>query len=170
MKILSKCKLIKLREYKKSYGGIETISPAYILDKGREIHILDNFGKHSRTMKVGTKLLISFSGEEITERQLKLRTKKAIKIRDENRAKQTIIDQENQDVINAIAASQAIQWAEFLIKNPESKAKYLAKMGIMPSKKWRNYLRMKAAKHINNENFTSLEISAPRLRQILLLV
>lgn len=167
MKVLFNCSIAKLREYRQAYGTPETISASFIKEFHNEIWLLNECGEHVRTMRKGTKLLISFSGIEITERQFLGRTKKAIEKRT---AKKIATIEENkiaQQERQTIAAQQAAKWIEFLEANPESKAKYILKCKTMPSSKWRNYLRMKAAKHINNECFSTLEISAPELAEIL---
>lgn len=167
MKVLSNCTVTKLKEYSQSYGGQETISVPFIKEMEGEIILLNECGEHFRTLRKFTKKLISFKGNEITERQFKIRTKKAIaqreKEREAMRDNEKLIREEN----NRKAAEQAEKWKVFLSENPNSANKYKEKCNTMPSSKWRNYLRMKAAKHINNENFTTLEISAPELKQIL---
>ena len=167
MKLLSNCSVTKLKEYSKCYGGQETISVQFIEEMEGEIKLLNEYGEHIRTLRKFTKLLISFEGKEITERQFNILTKKAIvkrlKEREARQAEYELI----REAKNRKAAEQGEKWKFFLSENPNSANKYKEKCNTMPSSKWRNYLRMKAAKHINNENFTTLEISAPELKQIL---
>ena len=167
MKVLSNCSLTKLREYSQSYGAPETITVPYIKEFEREIWLLNECGEHTRTLKKGTKLLINYSGKEITQRQLNIRANKAITQRTNERLAYIATEKIKLEQRQAIAAQQGVKWAEFLSNNPQSKEKYIDKCNTLPSSKWRNYLRMKAAKHINEECFTTLQISAPELKAIL---
>ena len=167
MKVLTNCTVKKLREYAQSYGAPEIISVPYINELDKEIWLLNECGEHTRTLRKNTKLLISFSGKEITLRQLTGKAKKSTLLRSEKR-QQYLSDQKvKQDERNVIADNQAQMWVKFLSDNPQSKAKYIEKVNTLSSSKWRNYLRMKAAKHINNGEFNGLEISAPKLCQLL---
>jgi len=167
MKVLSNCQITKLREYSQSYGAPETINIPYIKVFGNEIHLLSNTGTLQRVMKIGTKLLIHFTGKEITEMQLKRRGNKAAKIAYEKRKAYKIENAKQWAEVQKVAAEQLQKWNLFLSENPQSKAKYLNKANTMPSSKWRNYLRMKAAKHINGESFQNLQVSAPQLKYAL---
>lgn len=167
MKVLSNCSLTKLREYRQSYGSQETLNVPYIKEFANEIWLCNECGEHTRTMKKGTKLLISFIGKEITQRQLIVRANKAILQRTNKRLAYMAANEIAQKERQLIADAQAAKWTDFLANNPESKAKYIAKCETMSSGKWRNYLRLKAAKHINGESFQHLEISAPQLKAAL---
>lgn len=167
MKVLSNCILIKLREYSQSYGSPETLNVPYIKEFANEIWLLNDCGEHVRTMKKGTKILISFTGKEINQRQLITRANKAILARTNQRLATIEKNRIEQEKRQEIANQQLNMWVKFLAENPQSKAKYLDKCNTMPSSKWRNYLKMKAAKHINNESFQGLEISVPELKAAL---
>ena len=167
MKVLKNCTLIKLREYSSSDGSRETICIPYIKEYENEIMLFNSLGNCTRTMKKGTKLLISFSGKEIKEEIFLKNTKKAIKLHLEECKKERERAEQKQREINNIAEKQGEKWNEFLKANPSSAEKYKTKVNILPSSKWRNYLRMKAAKNINAEKFEGLEISAPKLKAIL---
>jgi hypothetical protein len=153
MKVLSNCTVTKLREY----------SQSFIREYEKEICLVNDYGHVIRTMKKGTKVLIHFAGEEITERQFNTRVNKANRLKDIERNK------ENESLAerNRIADRQLALWVSFIDSNPDKKERYLAKCNTMPSSKWRNYLRMKAARHINNESFAGLEVSAPDLKSAL---
>ena len=84
MKILANATITKLREYSQSYGAPETIEITFIKEFNNEIQLFNSFGAHLRTMRKGTKLLISFAGTEITERTFKGRTKKNLQKHKEN--------------------------------------------------------------------------------------
>lgn len=167
MKVLSNCTVEKLREYSKSYGSPEKISIPYIQEFDKYILLLTECGQLIRHLNKGTKLLIDFKGQPITERQFKIRTKKSFELlqieKKQNQIKADHLEKERQSIV----LDQSVLWADFLKNNPESKAKYILKVNTMPSSKWRNYLRMKAAKNINLEKFEGLEISAPELKNIL---
>ena len=167
MKVLSNCTVIKLREYSQSYGSPETIHSPYIKELEKEIWLCNECGEPVRIMRKFTKVLISYTGKEITLRQLKIRTNKAILLRTNKRLAEIELNKIAESKRMAIAEKQASQWAEFLKNNPESKAKYISKCETMSSGKWRNYLRLKAAKHINRESFQHLEISVPQLKEAL---
>jgi len=167
MKVLSNCSVTKLREYSQSYGSPEILNVPYIKEFANEIWLCNECGEHTRTMKKGTKLLISFTGKEITQRQLTGRVNKAILQRTNKRLEDMAANQIAQEARQLIADQQAKLWAKFLADNPESKAKYIAKCESMSSSKWRNYLRMKAAKHINGESFQNIHVSAPQLKYAL---
>ena len=167
MKVLSKCTVVKLREHAQSYGSPETIAAPYIKEFSNEIWLLNECGEHIRTMRKGTKLLVNYSGKEITQRQLTGRANKAILQRTNKRLADMAANEIAQKERQLIADVQAAKWAEFLANNPERKAKYIDKCNTMSSGKWRNYLRLKAARHINGESFQNLEISAPQLKAAL---
>ena len=70
------------------------------------------------------------------------------------------------------APIQAEVWRRMLITNPERLERYHTKISTSPSNgarsgNWRNWIRMKAAKHISGENFGELALSAPELRDII---
>jgi hypothetical protein len=167
MKVLSNCSVTKLKEYGQSYGSPEITPVPYIKEFEKEIWLCNDCGEHYRTMKKGTKLLISYSGKEITQRQLKGRTNKAVLKRSADRQVYLAAEELKQQERQAIAAVQLQMWVKFLSENPESKEKYISKVNTMPSSKWRNYLKLKAARHINSESFHGLEISAPQLKEAL---
>lgn len=154
MKVLSNCTVTKLREYSQSYGSPKTLNVPYIKEFANEIWLLNDCGEHTRTMRKGTKVLISFKGTEITERQLKTRANKAIAERTSQRLK-AIEEQRQQE---SIAAEQLTKWKMFLQANPDKKDYFKEKGKAMPSKKFENYLTMKFAKNCNNEIFAGILI------------
>ena len=171
-KILANCGLKKLKEYSRSYGSIETLSVPYIKDWGGEITLHSETGDCYRTMRKGTKLLIDFRGEPISERQFTVRTNKATKLRDIERKKQAEIEADEMAEKQAKAAVQAEAWAAYLTSNPEKVRRYKLRVNSSPSNSsrsgnWRNWIRMKAAQKIAGEKFSDLVLSAPELRNIL---
>ena len=84
MKILANATITKLKEYSRSYGSEETIEVSFIKEFENEIQLFNSIGRHQRTMRKATKLLKSFSGDEITERTFKSRTKKNLQKHREN--------------------------------------------------------------------------------------
>ena len=84
MKILSNATVTKLRENKKSYGAPEMIEVSFIKEFDNEIQLFNSFGSHQRTLRKGTKLLKSFSGNKITERTFKKKKKKNLQKNREN--------------------------------------------------------------------------------------
>lgn len=171
MKILKNATVTKLKEYSRSYGPAHTINVDFIIEYENQIILLTKTGAAYRSLKKGTKLLISFTGTEITERAFKMACKNmasAIKMAN-LRAEEERIKQEYR---NDVADKQLKQWIEFLKANPDKIEKYKNKVAASPSNSsrsgnWRNWLRMKAAKHINSGQFNGLEVSAPELMDTL---
>lgn len=167
MKILANAKITKLKEYSQSYGGPETIEVSYLKVYNKEIYFVSSAGSVGRMIRIGTKLLISFTGTEISERTFNLRTKKADKA---NKERIALLEAErNAEILKnkEIAAVQLEAWKLFLTENPQKIVKYLDKVNSLPSSKWRNLLRMKAAKHVCDGQFNSLVASAPELVDVL---
>ena len=168
MKTLANATVTKLREYSQSYGAPETIEVSFIKEFDKEIQLFDSLGRHQRTMKKGTKLLISFTGKEITERTFKARTNKAMKAHKERIEVERLKDEAKYAENQKLASEQLISWSEFLKNNPEKVAKYSVKINQMNHSKMRNYLKMKFAKHCNNENFQNIAVNGGQLRDELL--
>lgn len=167
LSIFSNATIVKLKEYRKSYGSPESIVYPYIKEFNNEIHLFNSSGNHLRTLRKGTKLLISYTGTLITERAFKLRVNKAIALKDLKNFKSKSRGYTSILRRFEFSARQAELWTNFLIENPEKVIKYKSKVASMPSSKWRNLLRLKAAKHFNGGQFTGLEISANELLDIL---
>lgn len=168
MKILANVTIEKRKEYSQSYGGVKTIEFPFVKDFGNEIHLLDKTGYLVRVMRTGTKLLISHSGTEISERAFNGRVKKAQKEADQKRAIAQEEADKRQKERAIIVIEQAQKWENLLKNNPEKIEKYKAKIKEMNSSKWRNYLNMKFAKNCNSGTFQNIEISAGELKSILL--
>lgn len=171
-KILANCGLKKLKEYSRSYGGIETLTVPFIKDWGGEITLHYDTGECYRTIRKGTKLLIDYRGEAISERQFVTRTNKAKKQRDIERKKRAEIEAAQMAEKQAKAAIQAELWAAYLASNPEKVRRYQLRVNSSPSNSsrsgnWRNWIRMKAAQKIAGEKFNELALSAPELCKIL---
>ena len=79
MKILANATITKLREYSQSYGSEETLNIPFIKVYEKEIQLFNELGNITRKMRIGTKVLKSFNGHEITERTFNMRTKKNLK-------------------------------------------------------------------------------------------
>lgn len=168
MKILANATVTKLREYSQSYGAPETINVAYIKELDKEIQLFNFLGIHQRTMKKGTKLLISFAGTEIIERTFKTRTNKAMKAHKERIDIERLEDEAKFKENQKLSSEQLISWSELLKNNPEKFVKYSVKINQMNNSKMRNYLKMKFAKHCNNENFQNIAVNGGQLRNELL--
>lgn len=165
--IYANATVTKLKENSMSYGKPETVNYAFVISSEKEINCYSAEGNHLRTFRKGTKLLINYTGTIITRRAYDMRVKKnailAKKAQLEREAKQA----EEMAIRQEIAKNQLSAWVKFLSENPEKRAKYIGKVNSMPSSKWRNLLKMKAAKYINNESFEGLEVSAPELKSAL---
>ena len=167
MKILANVELTKLREYSRSYGTAETIIVPFVQDYEDDIHLINDVGDCYRIMRKGTKLLISYHGEEITQRSFVIRVNKTIRKRNAEYLERKKLMDAEQKRISIIRDAQLTLWDDLLLKHPMKVAKYKSKVESMPSSKWRNLLKMKAAKHINNGSFVGLEVSPAELKDIL---
>lgn len=74
------------------------------------------------------------------------------------------IESKNQSEYEANRLAQINKFSQ--IMNKERATRYLSKVQAMSSHKWRNWLRMKAAKHINDGKFDGMVLSAPELLSI----
>lgn len=162
MKILKNCTIVKLREYSQSYGQPETIKVSFIKEFEKEIHLISSTGIHQRTMKKGTKVLISFDGKEIKESTFIASTKKALNLLNENRK---LIEQQRQienDKRQELENLQIVKLCNFLSSNPEkiNKIRETWTNRNLNNSQRCNKLRMLAAKWINNGSFEGLQLSA----------
>lgn len=164
MKTLANATVTKLKEYSQSYGQPETIKVPFINVLANEIHLLNEFGKVTRIMRKGTKLLIDYNGTEISERAFKIRTNKASLVAKEAAAIAEKEQEQRAAANQIITEKQLSDWIEFIKANPDKVAQLKEKISTMPSSKWRNLLRMKAAKYINLGKFDTLMLSAPQLK------
>lgn len=162
-KILAKATVTKLKEYSRSRGAAETVNYSFIKDYPNEIWLCSSEGNHIRTLRKGTKLLLNYSGTEISKRAYNTRINKATKLREikslKTHSKHLVVVLKNAE----LSARQMDAWNNFLKQNPEKITKYIQKCNSMPSSKWRNLIRMKFAKHCNNGVFSEVYISAPEL-------
>lgn len=166
MKILRNVTIEKLREYRQSYGNKELVNYPFVLVFEKNISLLDKYGNHVRTMIIGTKLLISFSGSEISERSFKILTNKAKKEAFKLSEIAVIEQKKKIEATLEIVAKQKADLYYFFQNNPEKIDKFKKAIESMSSSKWRNKLRMLAAKYINNEKFDGMELSAVDIREV----
>ena len=85
MKHYSNIIVTKLKEYSRSYGATETVSHAYGIDSEREWLFFDENGRHVRTMRKGTKVLIDVNGVDMSEEAFNERMKELSDQRDQRR-------------------------------------------------------------------------------------
>lgn len=157
MKILANVTVKKLKEYSRSYGKPEEVHFPFAKVLPKEIRLYTERGTHLRTLRRGTKLLIDFSGTPISERAFNMRIKK----------NKEVIAVEQPLMTTHSVNNQSELWEKFLRDNPEKVLKYSGKIDWMSSGKWRSYLKLKAAKYINNGKFKGLTVSTGDLRSIL---
>ena len=164
--IFKNAKVVKLREYSRAYGKPETITSAYLFETDKQITTIDEIGREVRTFRKGTRLLISFSGDTISGDDF---------IREVEEAKNTIQAQtEAQRVANELEIKRnreiaAKQLEAFkAIMTHERVNKYRAKLAELNNSKGRNYLMMKAAKHVNGGSFDGLHVSTGELKRLVL--
>lgn len=141
-RILANCKIVKLREYSKSYGAPETIEVPFLLVFEKEIHLKKETGITYRVMRKGTRLLQSFTGTEISEKAFKLRTNKAKKLEEiENQKRdeaQRIADENRILNQNQIKSEIAYYFTDEKIEEIKEKLSH------KNSKQTKNYLKMKS--------------------------
>lgn len=167
MKILANVTVKKLKEYSRSYGKPQEVHYPFAKVLPKEIRLYTERGTHLRTLRIGTKLLIDFSGTPISERTFNMRIKKAADLwKKESESRQ----KNYSEICKAeyeTAIAQAELWEKFLRDNPEKVLKYAGKIEHMNTRKGEDYLKLKVAKHINDGKFKGLTVSAGDLRSIL---
>lgn len=168
MKILSNCELSKLKEYAKSYGNTEVLNIPFIHEYENTIICYNKTGKHLRTFKKGTKLLVSFKGKEISQRSYKMRINKAIKA--ENiEAKEKL---EKVFLIETISQKKHLEQSEALKNIFINDSLFLSKIKNMiselSSQKWRKKVKLKVCQKIANEKFNKLFLTPTDIRNIAL--
>lgn len=166
-RILANVKLQKLKEYSRSYGGVETIDVDFIHEYENEIVLFDCFGNHIRTMKKGTKLLVSFTGTPISERAYKIRVTKAKKRFEAAKEARQKEAQKKQAVQKALIFQQSSQLLAEFTKNKGFHSKLKNKIETSSSKNWRPWVKMKVCQKIANENFKDLHLSPAIIRDLI---
>lgn len=157
MEILANVTVKKLREYSRAYGKPEEVNYSFAKVLPKEIRLYTERGTHLRTLRRGTKLLIDFSGTPISERTFNMRIKK-------NKEAITV----EQPLITTHSVNNQIElWEKFLRDNPDKVVKYAGKIEHMNTRKGEDYLKLKAAKYINNGKFKGFTVSTGDLRSIL---
>jgi hypothetical protein len=165
--ILANATVTKLREYRQKYGAPEIVPVPYIVVYEKQIQLLTETGHLRRTMKRGTRLLVEFNGQPITQRAFDMRIKKAKAAAEIQRQISIIEQQKRLKELREIAEKQATAWHEYLKQNPQKVDKYKAKIAAMSSAKGRNYVRLKAANKINAGSFNGLAATAHDLLKVL---
>lgn len=165
-KILTDCTINKLKELSKSYGKPETVRSPYILDFENEIQLISHTGEHQRTFKKGTKLLISYSGTEISERAYKMRINKAKKEWEIKQQEQREIQKEQEKITaQKVQKQKEILKSEFL-RNPEFLQQIKDKINTESGKKWRSWIKMKVCAKVFNGQFNEMALSPTTIRDI----
>jgi hypothetical protein len=159
VRILKDAEVQKLREYSRSYGSPTVIKVPYVLEKEDKILLLNDRGVVQRTMKKGTKVLISWSGKEIKVSTFcayiqKNQKEYLAKVEEEKK---------NQEEKQRIDDEKLDRWEVFLRENPEKAKKYYDKCQNFNSKKRCSYIRLKFAQNINNQTFSDFSVSASEL-------
>lgn len=122
-KIMVNCQVTKRKEYSQSYGGVEVVDVPFIREYPTEIDILNATGETVRRMRKYTKLLIGFSGTEISERAFLIRCNKAAKERAAKIAERKAAEDAAKDAyIQSLAPVK-----KFLNENSELVLKLIAK-------------------------------------------
>lgn len=88
------------RKYSRSYGSPELVKYAYAIEEGEWVELFNELGYSKGRKKTTAKHFHDFSGKEITKRTFEMRTRKALKIRQEQRemeTKQNKIDTEKRE-------------------------------------------------------------------------
>jgi len=166
MKIYAFAQVEKLREYRKSYGSPEVIEVFYIIENENSIELLNERGSIIRTMRKGTKVLINWSGKEITERTLKGRTKKATKDFETRRAESMEIQRKERSERLEAENKQAEMLRNYFNLFPSKLEKFKRTIEVMSSKKWRAKVKLLAVRGINDEKFEGFLLSPSRIKEI----
>ena len=164
--IFKNATIVKLREYSRAYGKPETIKAAYIAETDKQITILDESGRNVRTLRKGTRLLISFSGEAINADDFKREVEEAKNKMQAKAKAQRAADDIEIERRRDISAKQLGAFKAIL--TPERVNKYRAKLAKLNNSKGRNYLMMEAAKHVNGGKFEGLHVSSGDLKRLVL--
>lgn len=163
---LADCEVIKLKEYSMSYGGAEAIRVPFIRDYGNEIMLMNEEGKPIRIMRTGTKLLVSYSGNEITERAFKQRTNKAAKIKEANR----LIQQERERAIKEEMEKKLAEQEAILKSTFEADKEFLAKIqdriNNHSGKNWRGWIKMKVCAKVFGGKYENMILPSTSIRDI----
>ena len=93
MKNLKNVTVNKLREYSQSYGSVVVLEFPLAQTDGKFLYLFDEYGNLYRKMRIGTKLLVSFTGTEITERSFKIAQNKLLKALELSKIQQKIENQ-----------------------------------------------------------------------------
>ena len=123
MKHYSNIIVTKLKEYSRSYGATETVSHAYGIDSEREWLFFDENGRHVRTMRKGTKVLIDVNGVDMSEEAFNERMKELSDQREQGRIQAKIEhEQANKRAVELhktiefikcrVTKDKAIEWVE----------------------------------------------------------
>lgn len=166
MKIFANAQVNKLKEYSRSYGGPETLEAAFVFEFENEIQLLDGLGRHTRTFRKGTRLLIGFTGTEITERAFKGRVKRAVKAQAEELEARRIEAEVKLKQLNATIKEQSERLQGIFDSNTEFRSRIKDRIRNYSSKNWRNWVVMKVAQKLNDEKFNGLELSSAKIREI----
>ena len=164
--ILKNATIVKLREYSRAYGKPETITSAYLFETDKHITTVDEIGREVRTFRKGTRLLISFSGDTIGGDDFISEVEEAKATKKAQALAQLAANELEVKRSREIAAKQLGAFKAIL--TPERVNKYRAKLAELNNSKGRNYLMMKAAKHVNGGIFEGLHVSSGDLKRLIL--
>ena len=119
-----------------------------------------------RTFRKGTRLLISFSGDTIGGDDFISEVEEAKETKQSQASAQLAANELEIKRRRDIAAKQLGAFKAIL--TPERVNKYRAKLAELNNSKGRNYLMMKAAKHVNGGKFEGLHVSSGDLKRLVL--
>ena len=117
-------------------------------------------------MRTGTKLLVSYSGNEITERAFKQRTNKAAKIKEANRLIQQEIERAiKEEMEKKLAEQEAILKSTFEA-DKEFLAKIQDRINNHSGKDWRGWIKMKVCAKVFGGKFENMKLPSTSIRDI----
>ena len=164
--ILKNATIVKLREYSRAYGKPETITSAYLFETDKHITTVDEIGREVRTFRKGTRLLISFTGDTISGDDFIREVEEAKETKQSQASAQLAANELEVKRSREISAKQLDAFKAIL--TPGRVNKYRAKLAELNNSKGRNYLMMKAAKHVNGGKFEGLHVSSGDLKRLIL--
>lgn len=165
-KILANCTVTKLKELSKSYGKPEEIKVPYIFEHSDKIELTNVCGYNIRTMKKGTKLLISYTGTEISKRAFKIRTNKAAKELEERNKQRQAEQQAEMEANELLKQEQAEILRNEFLKNTAFLNQITHRIETESNKHWRGWVKMKVCGKLFDGQFNKMVLTPTIIRDV----
>ena len=165
-RILANCTVTKLKELSKSYGKPEEIKVPFIFEYADKIEIMNVCGCNIRTLKKGTKLLISYTGTEISEKAYNLRINKASKELAERNREREAAQQAQQGQIEALKQGQTEILRNEFLKNTDFLNQITHRIETESNKHWRGWVKMKVCAKLFDGQFNKMALTPTIIRDV----